>query len=165
MPQRQPCFSVPAPDAAASEVPEGHNGVECGPYGLPLSCPDRFASGHNGDHRYHRAPASCLAQQLRLDGPATRQMRFTVLTATYNRAHLLGDTYQSLCAQIFRDFEWLIIDDGSTDGTRGLVSSWKPFFPILYFWKLNSGKHTALILAGKLAAVEFIPELDSHEPL
>ncbi len=92
-------------------------------------------------------------------------MRFTVLTATYNRAHLLGDTYQSLCAQTFRDFEWLIIDDGSTDGTRELVSSWKPFVPIRYFWKLNSGKHTALNLAGKLAAGEFITELDSDDRL
>jgi glycosyltransferase involved in cell wall biosynthesis len=71
-------------------------------------------------------------------------MKFTVLTATYNRAHTLPDVYQSLCAQTFRDFEWVIIDDGSADGTRELVLSWKPSFPIRYTWKQNGGKHTAV---------------------
>src|SRR2546423_7154708 len=92
-------------------------------------------------------------------------MRFTVLTATYNRAHLLPRVYESLCAQTFRDFEWVIVDDGSTDGTRELVSSWHEDFPIRYFWKPNGGKHTAVNLGVQEAAGQFIVILDSDDRL
>lgn len=90
-------------------------------------------------------------------------MRFTVLTPTYNRAHTLAGAYQSLCAQTFRDFEWVIVDDGSTDGTRDLVSSWKSFFPIRYTWKPNGGKHTAVNIGIAQAAGEFVVILDSDD--
>ena len=42
----------------------------------------------------------------------------TVFTPTYNRKHTLPRTYESLCRQTCSDFEWLVIDDGSSDGTR-----------------------------------------------
>ena len=45
-------------------------------------------------------------------------MLVTVFTPTYNRAHLIGTLYESLCRQSFRDFEWLVVDDGSTDHTE-----------------------------------------------
>ena len=48
----------------------------------------------------------------------------TVFTPAYNRAHTLPRTYQSLCCQTCKDFEWLIVDDGSTDNTRKLVDGW-----------------------------------------
>ena len=47
----------------------------------------------------------------------------TVFTPTYNRTHTLPRTYDSLCRQTSDDFEWLIIDDGSTDGTREWIES------------------------------------------
>jgi glycosyltransferase involved in cell wall biosynthesis len=90
-------------------------------------------------------------------------MRFTVLTPTYNRAYTLGRVYESLCAQTFHDFEWIIVDDGSTDGTGDLVSSWKPYFPIRYFWKPNGGKHTAMNLGVANASGEFILSFDSDD--
>ena len=52
-------------------------------------------------------------------------MQITVLTATYNRAHLLGDLYESLCRQTSKDFVWIIIDDGSSDNTRQLCEKWQ----------------------------------------
>lgn len=42
----------------------------------------------------------------------------TVFTPTYNRKHTLPRTYESLCRQTCKDFDWLVIDDGSSDGTR-----------------------------------------------
>lgn len=47
----------------------------------------------------------------------------TVFTPTYNRRHTIARTYASLCRQTCKDLEWLIIDDGSTDGTREWVES------------------------------------------
>lgn len=90
-------------------------------------------------------------------------MRFTVLTATYNRAHTLSGAYASLCAQTCRDFEWVIVDDGSTDATKELVSSWNPFFPIRYIWKPNGGKHTAINIGVAQAIGEFLVILDSDD--
>lgn len=70
----------------------------------------------------------------------------TVFTPTYNRAHTLPRTYESLCGQDCKDFIWLIIDDGSTDETSELVRSWQNKengFEIQYIYKENGGMHTA----------------------
>lgn len=71
--------------------------------------------------------------------------QFTVFTPTRNRAHTLHRVYNSLCAQTFRDFEWLIIDNGSTDGTTALVESWQRVadFPIRYLFQENAGLHVS----------------------
>lgn len=50
-------------------------------------------------------------------------MLITVFTPTYNRAHLLPRLYKSLCKQTFKDFEWVIVDDGSTDETREVIEN------------------------------------------
>ena len=70
---------------------------------------------------------------------------FTVFTPTFNRAYTLPIVYESLKKQTFRDFEWLIVDDGSTDNTRDLVETWQKEakFQIRYFWQKNGGKHRA----------------------
>jgi len=93
------------------------------------------------------------------------ELTFTVFTATYNRARTLSRTYTSLCAQTFRDFEWLVIDDGSTDGTGELVAQWQreASFPIRYIWKENGGKHTAHNLAIQEARGYFFIPLDSDD--
>ena len=52
-------------------------------------------------------------------------MLITVFTPAYNRAHLLPKVYESLCKQTFRDFEWLIVDDGSKDDTRSVVEKFR----------------------------------------
>lgn len=62
-------------------------------------------------------------------------MKLTIHTATYNRAYILHQAYESLKAQTCKDFEWIITDDGSTDGTGEMVRRWQQEdngFPIVY---------------------------------
>lgn len=70
----------------------------------------------------------------------------TVITPTYNRAHLLGNLFESLQRQNSRNFEWLIVDDGSTDNTEYVVQRFTESadFSVRYLRKQNGGKHTAL---------------------
>src|SRR5438132_2378770 len=90
-------------------------------------------------------------------------MRVTVMAPTYNRGHTLRVVDERLCSQTFQDFEWVIVDDGSTDGTGDLVATWKPFFPIRYFWKPNAGKHTAMNIGVSRAAGELVLFFDSDD--
>jgi glycosyltransferase involved in cell wall biosynthesis len=90
---------------------------------------------------------------------------FTVFTPTFNRAAMLPDVYADLRAQTLGDFEWLIVDDGSTDGTGALVESWMAAspFPIRYSSQQNSGKHVALNRGVREARGRFIAILDSDD--
>ena len=69
----------------------------------------------------------------------------TIFTPTYNRVHTLAPTYQSLCVQTCKDFEWLIIDDGSIDDTAEIVAKWiaEANFSIRYIYQKNQGMHGA----------------------
>ena len=58
-------------------------------------------------------------------GDGGHDLMFTVATPTFNRAHTLHRVYESLERQTFRSFEWLVIDDGSSDGTDELVDAWR----------------------------------------
>ncbi len=73
-------------------------------------------------------------------------MFLTILTPAYNRAHTLKRLHESLEKQIFKEFEWLIIDDGSTDDTEECVNKIKKNSSVLikYIYKKNEGKHTAI---------------------
>lgn len=73
----------------------------------------------------------------------------TVITTTYNRAYCLHQVYESLVRQTSGDFLWLIVDDGSSDGTKELVDKWKKDnkIEIEYYYKTNGGMHTARNLA------------------
>lgn len=90
---------------------------------------------------------------------------FTVFTPTFNRAGTLRRPYESLLAQTLRDFEWLVIDDGSGDNTRELIERWKTEadFPIRYAWQENAGKAAAWNRALELARGEFFICLDSDD--
>jgi glycosyltransferase involved in cell wall biosynthesis len=88
---------------------------------------------------------------------------FTVFTPTYNRAHTLHRVFESLQEQTFTGFEWLIVDDGSSDTTRDLVASWRAPFPIRYLYKENGGKHTAFNLGVQEARGELFLTFDSDD--
>lgn len=70
----------------------------------------------------------------------------TVFTPAYNRADLLLRCFESMKRQTDKNFIWMIIDDGSTDNTREVVSDWlkeECGFEIQYYYKKNGGLHTA----------------------
>jgi len=90
---------------------------------------------------------------------------FTCFTPTYNRVATLGIVRESLEKQSFHDFEWLVVDDGSTDNTRGLVESWAKdaAFPIRYIYKKNGGMHTAINAGAREARGRFFIKCDSDD--
>lgn len=90
----------------------------------------------------------------------------TVFTPTYNRAHTIGRTYNSLCQQTLKDFKWVIIDDGSSDNTEDLVKGWTSTdngFTIEYYKKQNGGMHTAHNEAYKHIDTELAVCIDSDD--
>lgn len=89
----------------------------------------------------------------------------TIFTPAYNRAHTIGRTYESLCRQTCKNFEWLIIDDGSTDNTRELVEGWiaENKIPIRYIYQDNQGMHGAHNTAYKNIKTELNTCIDSDD--
>ena len=90
---------------------------------------------------------------------------FTVFTPTFNRAHTLSRVYDSLCSQTLRDFEWLVVDDGSTDGTASLMEHWQASadFPIRYLPRPHRGAHVVHNEAVREARGRFLTKLDSDD--
>lgn len=92
----------------------------------------------------------------------------TVFTPTFNRAHTLGRTYESLVKQNNKNFEWLIVDDGSSDNTAELVRQWQEKdngFEIRYIYKENGGMHTAHNVAYENINTELNVCIDSDDIL
>jgi len=96
-----------------------------------------------------------------------QQPTFTIFIPTYNRAHTLPRAFKSIEAQTFRDFEVVIVDDGSTDGTRELAADWKAKvdFEVQYHWQENQGKSAAHNSGVQHARGFFFVLLDSDDIL
>lgn len=92
----------------------------------------------------------------------------TVFTPTYNRARLLKRLYESLKEQSDKDFEWIIVDDGSKDNTKEVVQGFikEKIIPIKYLKKENEGKHIAINVGCGMAEGElfFIVDSDDYIP-
>lgn len=91
----------------------------------------------------------------------------TVFTPTYNRAKTLSELYASLKKQTFKDFEWIIVDDGSADNTKKCVETWvkEKIINIRYIYQVNHGKHIAMNRAVDLAKGELFTVVDSDDHL
>lgn len=90
----------------------------------------------------------------------------SIITPSYNRGHLLSNCFRSLCAQTNKGFEWIIVDDGSTDDTSRIVNSFQPDgFAMRFISKENGGKHTALNTAMEHIRGKYVLILDSDDTL
>ena len=90
----------------------------------------------------------------------------TIFTPTYNRAHTIPRLYESLRQQTDYDFEWLVINDGSTDNTKHLFAQWKEEdnkFPIEYYETPNGGKQRAINEALRVAHGKYFFIVDSDD--
>jgi len=94
-------------------------------------------------------------------------MIFTVLTSTHNRCDTLERAFDSLRAQDFPAFEWLVVDDGSQDSTGALIERLRAQspFPVRYLHQENLGKHVAWNRGAVAAHGELIVNLDSDDAL
>ena len=92
-------------------------------------------------------------------------MKFTIFTPTFNRKELLEKLYKSLQKQTFKDFEWLIVDDGSDDGTKEKAEEFlsEKKLDIKYYFKENGGKQRAYNFATDKANGELFICLDSDD--
>lgn len=89
----------------------------------------------------------------------------TIFTPAYNRAHTIGRTYESLCRQTCKDFEWLVVDDGSVDNTKELVEAWihENKIQIRYIYQENQGMHGAHNTAYRNITTELNTCIDSDD--
>lgn len=95
------------------------------------------------------------------------QIKITVFTPTYNRAYTLTKLFASLKIQNYKNFEWLIIDDGSTDNTEMLIKEFQNedvFFNIVYKKNNHGGKHRAINTGLEIAcgALFFLVDSDDY---
>ena len=90
----------------------------------------------------------------------------TILTPTYNRAHLLGICYESLLKQTNTDFEWIIVDDGSTDSSAQIAEDFiKGDHKFRLIKKANGGTATARNMGLRAATGEYVQFLDADDEL
>lgn len=94
-------------------------------------------------------------------------MKITVFTPTFNRAHILPKLYNSLLKQTNQNFEWLIVDDGSTDNSKTIIDEWikQNRIVIKYFYQKNSGKMMAHNLGVLKSEEELFMCVDSDDYL
>lgn len=93
--------------------------------------------------------------------------RLTIFTPTYNRAYILPKLYESLCDQTCQDFEWLVVDDGSTDNTKELIEGWiqEGRINLKYIQQKNGGKMRAYNRAVSISETELFVCIDSDDQL
>ena len=92
----------------------------------------------------------------------------SIITATYNRAYILPMLYESLKRQTLKQFEWIVVDDGSVDNTEEMVAEWIKecdLFNVRYFKQKNEGMVSAFQHGVNKAAYEWCTKIDSDDYL
>lgn len=87
--------------------------------------------------------------------------KVSVIIPTYNRSRYICEAIDSVLAQTYKDFEIIIVDDGSTDNTKGILSKYNS--KIRYFYKTNGGVASARNFGINKATGEYIAFIDSDD--
>ena len=90
-------------------------------------------------------------------------VNISIITPTYNRKHLIGEAIDSVLAQGYTDFELIIIDDGSSDGTGEYIKEHYSDSRIKYFYQQNKGQNFARNHGLQRAKGKYICFLDSDD--
>ncbi|MFA5746645.1 MAG: glycosyltransferase family A protein [Candidatus Paceibacterota bacterium] len=90
---------------------------------------------------------------------------FSIVTPAYNRGKEIKRAFASVASQTFEDFEWVVVDDGSTDNTREAVESFNDHRIVFDFLPKNRGVNAARNRALDLAKGEYLVFLDSDDEL
>src|SRR5215510_5872921 len=98
-----------------------------------------------------------------VSGDGRGAARVSVVIPAYNRADLIGETIRSVLNQTFDDFEIIIVDDGSTDSTKEVVSRFDG--PIKYFYQENRGRSCARNRGFEVSGGDYVCFLDSGDVL
>ena len=96
------------------------------------------------------------------------ELKLTIFTPTYNRGYIIEKLYRSLRSQTVTAFEWLVVDDGSSDNTEALFDAWMQEdngFSIRYYKQENGGKCRAINKGLELARGELFLNVDSDDYL
>ena len=92
---------------------------------------------------------------------------FSIITPTYNRAHTLDRVFNSLLNQSFKDFTWIVVDDGSSDNTKDLIEEWQTKYSLInieyYILKKNKGKPYAVNFGIEKATENYTIIADSDD--
>ncbi|MGV0756439.1 glycosyltransferase family A protein [Empedobacter brevis] len=93
------------------------------------------------------------------------EVKITIVTPSYNRAHTLNRVYDSLKNQTFKNFKWMIMDDGSTDNTKELVQKFvdENLFEIEYHWNENQHKFITVFEGIKKVTTKYFMIVDSDD--
>jgi glycosyltransferase involved in cell wall biosynthesis len=116
-------------------------------------------------------PGKCVVSASKIQSGSAEQgcslTQITILTVTFNRARLLPRAYESLQEQTYESFEWIVVDDGSTDETRALLAekTRSAAFPVRYLWQPHTGKHVGINRGVREARGELCVILDSDDRL
>ncbi|MFC1635036.1 glycosyltransferase [Planctomycetota bacterium] len=95
--------------------------------------------------------------------PASQQKTVSICIPTYNRREYLRETIDSILAQTYQDYEMIIVDDGSTDGTKEMIEELG--VPVTYYWQPNSGDAAARNKLIELAQGRYLSFIDSDDLL
>ena len=86
--------------------------------------------------------------------------KVSICIPTYNRKDYLKETLDSIFAQTYKDYEVVVIDDGSTDGTKDMID--KAGYNLRYYWQENVGQATTRNRLTKLSRGQYIASINSY---
>lgn len=107
----------------------------------------------------------CASKVFALNDPAQADLmatRVSIITATYNSANTILDTLNSIANQSFKNYEHIVVDGGSTDGTLDILHAWDKY-PLKIITEKDDGIYDAMNKGVRLASGDVVGILNSDD--